>query len=75
MAYYNFNTNSSKHHSLKLFGISVWSFFYENRFGWFRLFGKGLKWKDTSTYQLWFSETNGYTKGVQIGKWRISLLY
>lgn len=69
--FYNFNTNNALHHSLRLFGVSCWAFYYHNRFGWFRLFGRGLKWKDTSIHGLMFSETNGYSKGVQIGKWRI----
>ena len=72
--FYNFNANNSIHHSLKLFGVSCWAFYYNNRFGWFRFFGRGLKWKDTSIHRLTFSERNGYSKGIQISKWRISYL-
>jgi len=72
--FYNFNTNDSIHHSLRLFGYSCWSFYYKNGFGWLRLFGLGLKWKDPTIYPLLFSERNGYTKGINIGKWRISIL-
>ena len=50
------------------------SWYYFNRSGWFRLFGRGLKWKDTSIHQLIFSERMGHTKGIQIGKWWIIYL-
>ncbi len=49
-------------------------FYYHNRFGWFRLFGIGLKWKDTSIHRLIFSERNGHSIGIQLGKWRIGYL-
>ena len=71
--FYNFNTSNTLHHSLRLFGVS-WAFYYNNRFGWFRLFGRGLKWKDTSIHGLMFSERNGYAKRLQIGKWCIGYL-
>jgi len=41
--------------------------------GWFRLFGRGLKWKHESLGLL-FSERNGYTKYLKIGKWIIGYL-
>lgn len=71
---YNFNDNAVIHHSLRLFGRSCWAFYYFNRFGWFRLFGIGIKWKDISIHGLLFSERNGYAKGLKIGKWLISFL-
>jgi hypothetical protein len=71
---YNNNNNNTLHHSLRLFGISCWAFYYHNRFGWFRLFGSGLKWKDTSIHGLLFGERNGHSKGLQIGKWRIGVI-
>lgn len=72
--FYNFNSGDSKHHSLKLFGVSVWAFFYQNRFCWFRIFGYGLKIKDSNIHGLMFSERYGMWKGFSIGKWRISRL-
>jgi hypothetical protein len=57
---------------IRLFGISFWAFYYHERFGWFRLFGRGLKWKDSSIHGLMFSERNGYAKAIQIKKWHIS---
>lgn len=48
-------------------------FFYDNRQGWFRIFGYGLKWKDTDIYGKIFSERVGM-QGLQIGKWRIGVL-
>lgn len=42
--------------------------------GWFRIFGIGLHWKDTSRHTLSFSERNGYKKMIKIGTWRIGFL-
>lgn len=42
--------------------------------GWFRIFGIGLHWKDTTKHRLYFSERNGYSKAVNIGRYRISIL-
>lgn len=61
-------------YSFYLFVFNCWSFYYHNRFGWFRIFGKGLKWKDVSIHRLTFNERNGYSKGIQIGKWYIGIL-
>lgn len=66
--------NHYKVSSISFLGYNIWSFHYHNRFGWFRVFGKGLKWKDTSIHRLMFSERNGYKKGLKIGRWYISLL-
>ena len=72
--FYNFGDKDTIHHSLRLFGVGCWSFYYHSRFGWFRLFGRGLKWKDTSIHELLFSERNGYSRGVQVGRWYIGYL-
>ena len=72
--FYNFNSLKALHHSLRLFGVNCWAFYYQDSFGWFRLFGRGLKWKDTTKYELLFSERNGYNKAITIGRWRISYL-
>ena len=72
--FYNFSTDNETHHSLRLFGVGCWSFYYYNRFGWFKLFGRGLKWKDTSIHGKIFSERSGFSKGFQIGKWYVSYL-
>lgn len=69
--FYNFGDKKSIHHSLRLFGYSVWAFYRIKGFGWFRLFGLGLMWKDTSTFKSSFSERNGYVKGLKVGKWEI----
>ena len=50
------------------------TFYYHNRFGWFRLFGHGLSWKDTSIHGYLFGERNGYSKGFSICKWYIGLI-
>jgi hypothetical protein len=74
--FYNFSTENTICHSLKMFGFSVWSFYYNNGFGWFRLFNKGLKWKDISIHGLLYSERNGHAhnKSIQLGKFRIAVL-
>jgi hypothetical protein len=41
--------------------------------GWFRLFGYGLKWKDTRRFPLIFSERNSYTKHLMLGSWSFSV--
>lgn len=43
-------------------------------FGWFRIFGYGLHWKNTRRHPLLFSERNGYRKHRMIGPWSISAL-
>lgn len=60
--------------TIKLFKYYLFASFSKKGFGWFRLFGKGIKWKDITKNQLLFSERYGYSKGITIGKWRISLL-
>jgi hypothetical protein len=42
--------------------------------GWIRFLGRGFAYKDTKVHSLLFSERNGYTKRVQIGKWSMKLL-
>lgn len=48
--------------------------YYDDRFGWFRLLGKGLKFKDVTVHNLIFSERNGYKKFIKIKNWIISYL-
>lgn len=63
-----------KAYSFSLFGVCVWAHYYYKRFGWVRLFGVGLKFKDTSIHPLIFSEKYGKHKGIQISKWHIGWL-
>lgn len=62
-----------KPYSLQVFGKVFFSIYYHKRLGWLRLFGKGVKWKDTTIHPLLFSERSGYSKGVMIGNWRVSI--
>jgi hypothetical protein len=41
---------------------------------WVRIFGRGIHWKDTTKHGLLFSERNGQTKRLQIGKWSFRFL-
>lgn len=61
-------------YSLRLFGVSCWASYVEKGFGWIRIFGAGIKWKDITKHRLLFSERNGYTKRLQIGKWSVGWL-
>jgi hypothetical protein len=70
-----FNTDHISQHALYVFGSSCWwSFYYCNGFGWFRLFGVGLKWKDLEKHELMFSQRIGKQKYMKIGKWCIGFL-
>jgi hypothetical protein len=40
-------------------------------YGYFRVLGFGLVWKDPSRRDLMFSERNGYRLRLRIGRWRI----
>lgn len=42
--------------------------------GWFRMFGKGLAWKDTTQHRPLFSERNGYAKCATVGRWMLTWL-
>lgn len=56
-----------------LFGITIWISNHFSYAGWFRLFGIGVSWKHESLGLL-FSQRNGYSKYIKIGKWVISYL-
>jgi hypothetical protein len=49
-------------------------FYVGDGIGWFRLFGVGLHWKDTTRHPLLFSERQGLTKALKIRAWRIAVL-
>ncbi len=63
-----------KTHTLRLLGINILTVYYQNRFGWFRFFGRGLKWKDIRLHEKLFSERYEHTKYVMIGNWLIGYL-
>jgi hypothetical protein len=71
--YRNFNEDDEGAvcYSIRIFGYCIWAYYYFNRFGWLRLFGYGLKWKDITMYPLLFSERNGHSKAITIKKWKI----
>lgn len=52
----------------------LFTYYSYNGIIWFRIFGVGLHFKDTSRNSLIFSERNGYKKALKIGNWRISFL-
>lgn len=60
-------------YKLRLFGVTLWVSNHLVNAGWFRLFGKGIKWKHENLGLL-FSERNGYRKYLKLGKWIIGYL-
>ena len=58
----------------KLFKKTWFYFYQENGFGWFRLFGYGLHWKDTKRHDLLFSERYKHTKYIMLCGYLIKLL-
>lgn len=59
---------------LKIFGFILFYLYTEIGFGFFRVFGYGLCWKDISVYPLSFSELNGYSKYFTVFKYRFTSL-
>lgn len=59
--------------TITLFGSTIWMSLHNDKFSWFRLFGRGLKCKHSSVGLL-FSERMGYKKYVKIGEWVIGFL-
>lgn len=72
--FYNFNTKDSIHHSLKLFGVSVWVLYYTKTFTWFKICGYGILSKHVYKHGLSFSERHGYAKGIIIKDWYFRLI-
>lgn len=58
----------------KLFKKTFFYFYQEEGFGWFRLFGYGIHWKDTAKHGFLFSERYGFTKHIRIGRFLIKWL-
>lgn len=47
----------------------IWCSYKADGIFWFRIFGKGLVIEDRNKIPALFSERNGYTKVLRIGKW------
>jgi hypothetical protein len=61
-------------YSLKIFKYYVWISYHSENFGWFKLFGFGLSWKNINNVKLLFSERNGYCTGYIIKNWYIKFI-
>lgn len=72
--FYNFGNYKTTYFCFSIFKYTIWVFYYYNRFGWFRLFGKGLRFKDVRVHGLIFSERIHESKALTINNWRISYL-
>jgi len=62
------------YHSLILFKKLVFEFYYNKKFCWFRIFGRGLKIKYIPWYPLLFSEKYGSFQFLKVGNWSIAIL-
>ena len=67
------NNVNTKEYVLQIAGIRFGEGVYNPKFGWLRIFGRGLQWKHESRGLL-FSERNGYRKYIKIRKWIIRYL-
>lgn len=67
------STDQTSYH-IRIGTISLLAFHSVDGFGWIRIFGAGLYWKDTTKCQMDFSERNGNTKALKFNNWRISFL-
>ena len=74
LKYHKFDITNAIHHSLHVFGSRLWACYYRDGFGWFRIFGVGLIWKNINHNELTFSERNGYSKRIYIGNYCIGFL-
>ena len=57
--------------------LGTWRLFcgsFRPGMGWFRIFGIGVSWKDTTRHELIFSERYGHTRPLRVGAWRIGWL-
>lgn len=63
-----------KEFNIKVFNYYLFSLYSNNGFKWFRLFGKGLVFKDINKHNLLFSERYGYKKYFKINKWLIKTI-
>lgn len=54
--------------------MRVWASYREPGFGWIRVVGYGLCWKDTRRIRNLFSERNGYATLLRIGHWQLKWL-
>lgn len=50
---------------------TIFYYFREDGYFWFRLFGRGLSFKDLNKHDFIFSEREGYTKFIRIKNWLI----
>jgi len=71
--YFRFYQFEKGNFSIKAFGVSFFAFYKTSGFFWFRIFNKGLCFKNTQIYNLSFGERNNL-EGFQLGKWIITTL-
>jgi hypothetical protein len=52
----------------------IFCYYEGDGFFWFRIFGRGLVFKDLNKHEFTFSEREGYTKFIRIKNWMIKYL-
>ena len=65
--------NSQKFHLICENKMPLTYHFYKGG-GWFRIFGRGLAWKNTKIHPKLFSERYGYSKHIMIGNYLIKVI-
>lgn len=58
----------------KVINLKYLYIYFRKNFGWFRLFGKGLSFKNIKYEKLSFSERIGKRKYLQINNWVIKYI-
>ena len=58
---------------LRLLGVTCLASNNHPEYGWFRIFGRGLNWRNEKRGLL-FSEQNGHSKYWKVGKWVVRYL-
>lgn len=67
-------TKKSNYKQFTIFGYAWLCILNDECYGWFRLFGRGLKWRRLSTTEPLFSEINGFDKRIKVFGYSIGLL-
>jgi hypothetical protein len=66
--------SKTKNYSFKILGLTIFCAAISDGIGWFRIFGNGLHWKDTTKHKMLFSERNNLRKQYRIKKYLFRFL-
>lgn len=71
---YTYLDENADQYSIYFFGWLFFTLSLGNKIGWFRLFGRGISWKNIKKHDLLFSEKHGYVRRIVIGHWQFRLV-